>query len=262
MSLAAARDSSKLRPMFRTSNPVLNDSSFHRAIPAIGEGTMTLTGTALKTLFLTALLVMSASYTWNSISTSAPPAWLSPALKFGWIIPLGIAAVIAFFPRLAGLLSPVYAVTKGAIVGIISYMFEAQFEGIVLTSVLLTAGVLSALLTAYVTGIIKPSQNFRLGIFAATGGVCIYYLLAWVLGMWGIELPGIHGNGWFSIGFSAFVVILAALNLVLDFDFIENGCASGAPKHMEWYGAFGLLVTLVWLYIEILRLLAKLRSRD
>ena len=223
---------------------------------------MTLNGTVMKTLFLTALLVLSAGFTWTSMNTAEAPAWISPVLKFGWIIPCGIGVVIGFFPRMAGILSPIYAVTKGVIVGILSLIFEAQFQGIVLTAVLLTCGVLCALLAAYVTGFIRPSENFKLGIFAATGGVAIYYLLSWILGFWGIHLPGIHGSGWFAIAFSGFVVVLAALNLVLDFDFIERGVQGQAPKYMEWYGAFGLLVTLVWLYIEILRLLAKLRSRD
>jgi uncharacterized YccA/Bax inhibitor family protein len=141
-------------------------------------------------------------------------------------------------------------------------VFESQFEGIVLSSVMLTCGVLCTLLFAYATRIIRPSENFKLGIFAATGGIFLFYLVSWGLSFFGVDVPLIHGNGGFAIGFSVFVVIIAALNLVLDFDFIENGAAAGAPKHMEWYGAFGLLVTLVWLYIEILRLLAKLRSRD
>jgi uncharacterized YccA/Bax inhibitor family protein len=127
---------------------------------------------------------------------------------------------------------------------------------------MLTCGILFALLAAYSTGLIKPSENFKLGIFAATAGVALFYLGTWVLSMFGIQVPGIFGNGWIGIAFSGFVVVLAALNLVLDFDFIENGCAGGAPKHMEWYAAFGLLVTLVWLYLEILRLLSKLNSRN
>jgi uncharacterized YccA/Bax inhibitor family protein len=165
-------------------------------------------------------------------------------------------------PTTAPWLSPIYAAAKGVIVGILSYAFARGSSGMVLTAFLLTSGVLLALLAAYVTRIIQPSQNFRLGIFAATGGVAIFYLVSWALSVFfHIEVPGIFGNGWVGIAFSSFVVILAALNLVLDFDFIENGVSYGAPKHMEWYAAFGLLVSLVWLYIEILRLLAKLNSR-
>lgn len=223
---------------------------------------MTLNGTVTKTFVLTALLVVSAAFTWNQLGSGQQPAWLTPMLKFGWIIPCVIAMVIAFKPRLAATLSPLYAVSKGVIVGVISFVFEKQFEGIVLTSVLLTCGVLCALLGAYITGIIKPTENFKLGVFAATGGIFVFYLVSWILSFFGIQVPLIHGSGGFAIGFSVFVVIVAALNLVMDFDFIENGVRHGAPKHMEWYGAFGLLVTLVWLYIEILRLLAKLRSRN
>lgn len=248
--------------MIRSSNPTLRPSVFHDAMAVQGEGVMTLNGTVMKTFFLTALLVATAAFTWNQLGSAQPPAWLMPMMKFGWIIPCGIALVIAFKPRLAGMLSPIYAITKGVIIGVISFVFNAKFEGIVLTSVLLTCGVLCALLAAYVTGIIKATENFKLGVFAATAGIFLFYLISWILSLFGIQVPLIHSNGAFGIGFSVFVVIIAALNLVMDFDFIENGAAQGAPKHMEWYGAFGLLVTLVWLYIEILRLLAKLRSRD
>jgi uncharacterized YccA/Bax inhibitor family protein len=165
-------------------------------------------------------------------------------------------------PKLAPALSPLYALTKGVIVGLISATYEQQFGGIVMTAVMLTCGVLFALLAAYMTGLIRASENFKLGIFAATVGIALFYLGTWVLSFFGIQVPGVFGNGWVGIAFSGFVVAIAALNLVLDFDFIENGCRMGAPKHMEWYAAFGLLVTLVWLYLEILRLLAKLRSRN
>ena len=135
------------------------------------------------------------------------------------------------------------------------------FHGIVLQAVLLTGGTLIALLAAYSMRLIKATENFKLGIFAATGGIALVYLVTIVLGFFGIQVPFIHSSGTFGILFSVFVVVIAALNLVMDFDFIENGCEQGAPKYMEWYAAFGLLVTLVWLYVEILRLLAKLNSR-
>jgi uncharacterized YccA/Bax inhibitor family protein len=126
----------------------------------------------------------------------------------------------------------------------------------------LTFGTLAALLAAYASGLIKATENFKLGIVAATGGILLVYMASFVLGFFGISIPLIHNSGPIGIGFSVFVVVIAALNLVLDFDFIENGVRQGAPKYMEWYGGFGLLVTLVWLYLEILRLLSKLRSRD
>jgi uncharacterized YccA/Bax inhibitor family protein len=247
----------------RTSNPTLNDHVFERSRtgnPA--DGLMTLNGTVIKTAVLTLLLVTAASWSWKLVGANSMPSWFAPTLKFGWILPLIIALIIGFVPKTAPALAPVYAVTKGFIVGIISAVFEAQFHGIVLTAVMLTCGILFALLAAYATGMIKPTENFKLGLFAATFGIFLFYIATWVLGMFGIQIPGLFGNGWVGIAFSGFVVVIAALNLVLDFDFIENGCAAGAPKHMEWYAAFGLLVTLVWLYLEILRLLAKLRSRD
>lgn len=247
----------------RTSNPTLNDSVFQNARAAsAGTSVMTLNGTVVRTAILTLLLVTAASWSWKLVTgeLSAPP-WIGAALKFGWIVPCLVALVIAFVPTTAPWLAPVYAVVKGLFVGVISAFFESAFNGIVLTAALLTCGILVALLAVYLTGLIKPSENFKLGIAAATIGVFVFYLASWVLSMFGIQVPGIFGNGWVGIAFSGFVVVLASLNLVLDFDFIENGCESGAPKYMEWYAAFGLLVTLVWLYIEILRLLAKLRSR-
>jgi len=247
----------------RTSNPTLNDEVFLQSRsgnPA--DGVMTLNGTVLKTAILTLLLVTSASWSWKIVVDGTAPAWFGTVLTLGWLVPLVLALIIAFKPTTAPALAPVYALTKGVIVGIISAMYEKQFGGIVLTAVMLTCGILFALLAAYSTGLIKPTENFKLGIAAATGGIAIFYLATIVLGLFGIHVPGLYGNGPLSIGISVFIVVIAALNLVLDFDFIENGCAAGAPKYMEWYAAFGLLVTLVWLYLEILRLLVKLQRRD
>jgi uncharacterized YccA/Bax inhibitor family protein len=248
--------------MIRSNNPALNARVFSSSVAHSGEDVMTLNGTVMKTFFLTALLVTSAAYTYGLASSSQAPSWFVPALKFGWILPAVLALIIGFVPRLAGLLSPIYAVTKGAVVGIMTLAIAGRHSDLILTSVLLTAAVLCALLGAYATRIIRPTENFKLGVFAATGGVALFYLVSWGLSFFGITIPGIHGSGWVSIGFSGFVVVLASMNLVLDFDFIEHGVDSRAPKHLEWYGAWGLLVTLVWLYIEILRLLSKLRSRN
>jgi uncharacterized YccA/Bax inhibitor family protein len=248
----------------RTSNPALSDDTFRNAaLQASGTERMTLSGTVIKTGILTLLLMTTATWAWQAAGErGSAPAWFGPALTFGWIIPCVLGLVIGFMPKTAPLLSPVYAAGKGVVIGVLSYRYESMSHGIVLTSALLTCGVLMALLAAYVTGLIKPTQNFRLGIFAATGGIALFYLVSWVLGtFFHIQVPGVFGNGWVGIAFSAFVVVLAALNLVLDFDFIENGVSYGSPKYMEWYAAFGLLVTLVWLYIEILRLVSKLNSR-
>jgi uncharacterized YccA/Bax inhibitor family protein len=246
----------------RTNNPALNERVFDQAGHAIGAGAMTVNGTVTKTGFLSLLLVAAGAWSWSQITGNTAPAWFGSALKFGWILPLITALVISFVPRTAPWLSPVYAVTKGAILGIISAYFENLYNGIVFTSVLLTLGVLFALLGAYLTGVIRATPMFRKIVIGATLGIFIFYLASFVLGLFGIQIPGLFGNGLMGIGFSLFVVVIAAMNLVLDFDFIEQGAAARAPKYMEWYGAFGLLVTLVWLYLEILRLLAKLRGRD
>ncbi len=247
----------------RSSNPALNDHVFEKSRTGnSADGVMTLNGTVVKTAILTLLLVTSASFSWKIGMGGDAPAWFSAALIGCFIGALVLSFIIAFKPTTAPALAPVYALGNGFVVGAISSMYEAKFGGIVLSAVMLTCGILFALLAAYSTGLIKPSENFKLGIVAATGGIMLFYLATIVLGMFGIQVPLVFGNGWVGIAISVFVVILAALNLVLDFDFIENGCAARAPKHMEWYAAFGLLVTLVWLYLEILRLLSKLRSRN
>jgi len=217
---------------------------------------MTLDGTVQKSFVLATLTVFAAASSWRF------------AAGFG--LPLAIIASIAAFvvsmvccfeKEWSPILAPAYAVLKGLALGAFSALFERAYHGIVLQAVMLTFGTFFALLAAYSTRLIKPSENFKLGVFAATGGICIAYLVSMVLGLCGMHVTLIHSTGWIGIGFSAFVVSIAALNLVLDFDHIEDGCASGAPKYLEWYAAFGLLVTLVWLYVEILRLLAKLRDR-
>ncbi|WP_218186236.1 Bax inhibitor-1/YccA family protein [Marinifilum fragile] len=139
---------------------------------------------------------------------------------------------------------------------------NATYPGIVMQAVGLTFGTLFAMLFAYKTGLIKVTQKFKAGIVAATGGIMLFYLVSWIMNMFGIGNGFYYGSSLLSIGISLFVVVIAALNLVLDFDFIEKGAQSGAPKYMEWYGAFGLMVTLIWLYVELLRLLAKIANRD
>ncbi len=172
-----------------------------------------------------------------------------------------VALVTVFKKTWAGITSPVYALLEGLFLGGISAIFEAQYPGIVIQAVALTFGTLFSLLLAYKSRLIKVTENFKLGVAAATGSIFLIYLANMLLGFFGIHMPFIHESGIIGIGFSLVVVVIAALNLVLDFDFIENGAASGAPKYMEWYAAFGLMVTLIWLYLEMLRLLAKLRSR-
>jgi uncharacterized YccA/Bax inhibitor family protein len=219
------------------------------------------------------LVLASAAWIWSrfyeGVGGAIEPAQLERNLTaiYPWILGgsiggLIVAIVTIFKKSWAGVTAPIYALLEGLVLGGISAIFEVQFPGIVLQAVSLTFGTLFCLLLAYTSGWIRATENFKLGVVAATGGIALIYLATFVLGFFGINIPYIHDSGWIGIGFSLFVVIVAALNLVLDFDFIENGAAQGAPKYMEWYGAFGLMVTLIWLYLEILRLLAKLRSRD
>jgi uncharacterized YccA/Bax inhibitor family protein len=158
--------------------------------------------------------------------------------------------------------APIYALLEGLVLGSVSAILEVRFPGIAIQAVSLTFGTMVALLLAYRSGLIRVTDKFRLGIVAATGGIALFYVIEMILGFFGVHFTAVNGGGAIGIGFSVFVVIIAALNLVLDFDFIESGARAGAPKYMEWYGAFGLMVTLIWLYFEILRLLSKLRSRD
>jgi uncharacterized YccA/Bax inhibitor family protein len=173
-----------------------------------------------------------------------------------------IAIITIFKKEWSGITVPIYSIFQGIFLGLISGFFELSYPGIVFQAVLATFGVLFSLLFAYKLRIVRATENFKLGIVAATGGIALTYIISMILGFFGISIPLIFGSGPVGILFSLFVVIIAALNLVLDFDFIERGERYGAPKYMEWYGAFGLMVTLIWLYLEILRLLSKLRSRD
>ena len=243
----------------RSGNPALTADTFakYRALP--GTEGMTLGGTVNKTALSLGILLVAASYVWNR--GAADPnlgAWLTISVVGGLVL----ALVTVFKHTWAPYTTPLYAALEGVALGGISLVFEARYPGIVSQAVFLTFGTLGALLAAYRSGLIRATENFKLGVVAATGGIAVLYLVNFVLGFFGASVPLIHSSGMFGILFSVFVVVVAALNLVLDFDFIEQGVARGAPKHMEWYGAFGLLVTLVWLYLEILHLLAKLQSRQ
>jgi len=184
-----------------------------------------------------------------------------PWMLGGLIAGTVLAFITIFAERFAGVTAPLYAVCEGLFLAGISLVFESQYPGIAPQAVALTFGVFVVMLGVYRSGLIKVTDKFRMGVVAATGGIALIYLVSIVLGLFGVNMPLIHSSGMFGILFSLFVVGIASLNLVLDFDFIERGAQAGAPKYMEWYGAFGLLVTLVWLYLEILRLLSKLRSR-
>src|ERR1700730_9389476 len=224
--------------LMRTSNPVLNEKSFEGL--AIGEERMTLQGTVNKTGLLLLFAVASAGWTWHQFMQSHSAAAIMPYLWLGTIGGFVGALVTVFKKEWSPVTAPAYALLEGLALGGISAVFELRFPGIAIQSVSLTFGTLLVLLLAYRSGLIPVTQNFRLGIVAATGAIMLLYLLEFVLGFFGIHVSLINGSGPIGIGFSLIIVGIAALNLVLDFDFIQSGARMGAPKYMEWYGAFGL----------------------
>jgi uncharacterized YccA/Bax inhibitor family protein len=239
----------------RSGNPALS-SGFGGTQATYGKSfamadQMTLAGTVGKTMFLLVCCVTAAYYGWYHTALVFPAA----------IAGLIVAIVTIVKKEWAGTTAPIYAGLQGVLLGGITASYEAQFPGIGVQAIGLTFGILFALLVCYMSGMIKPTENFKLMIASATGGIFLLYMASFVLGFFGKNIGFIHSSGLLGIGFSMFVVGIAALNLVLDFDFIEEGVEAGLPKHMEWFGAFSLMVTLVWLYLEILRLLSKLRSR-
>ena len=241
----------------RSGNPALNTKTFS-GFDMTTEASMTIMGTVHKTALGLLLLMSTALFTWNMPAGDPRATGLMIVGMIGGLI---VAIITIFKHHLAKYTVPAYALLEGLALGGISKFFEVMYPGIVNQAVMLTFGTLGALLLAYRSGLIKATENFKLGLVAATGGIFFVYLISWVLSWFSVSVPLIHSNSNMSILFSIGVVVIAALNLVLDFDFIEEGSEKGAPKYMEWYGAFGLLVTLIWLYLEILRLLAKLSSR-
>ncbi|MGV8922658.1 MAG: Bax inhibitor-1/YccA family membrane protein [Thermomonas sp.] len=251
----------------RSGNPALQENTFldlgTGTVVRNDAGAMSINGTVNKTAVLLVLCLITAMFAWSQVSTPAGAANAGVYVWGGAIGGLVLAFATIFKKTWAPVTAPLYALVEGFFLGAISAMYEAQFGGIVFQAVLLTFGTLAGLLMAYRSGLIKVTEKFRLGIVAATGGIALLYLANIGMQMFGMQGMGfIHEGSTIGILFSVGVVIVAALNLVLDFDFIEKGAAAGAPKYMEWYAAFGLLVTLVWLYLEILRLLSKLQSRN
>ena len=244
----------------RTSNPSLNSKTFERAAP--GAGVMTIEGTVNKVGILLLLMLVPASYMWSKVMNAWDPSAAMGTAMLGAIGAFIFALITVFKKTWAPVTAPIYAVLEGLFLGAISGVMNMAYPGIAMQAIALTIGTLFTLLLAYRSGLIRATENFKLGVVAATGGIAMLYLVNIVMGFFGARIPFIHESGTVGILFSLFVVVIAALNLVLDFDFIENGAEMGAPKYMEWYAAFGLMVTLVWLYLEILRLLAKLQSRD
>jgi uncharacterized YccA/Bax inhibitor family protein len=251
----------------KSSNPVLNTFNATAQHVGYGEG-MTISGTVNKAGVLILLTMLGAAWTWSQFFATVSDGAVvgNPAIggyamlgAFGGFI---VAMVTVFKKEWSPITAPIYALLEGLFLGAISAVFELRFPGIAIQAVAATFGTCFCLLLAYRSGLIRASEKFTLGIVAATGGIALVYFLSMILGFFHVQIPGIFGSGPIGILFSVVVVIVAALNLILDFAFIEEGAGRGAPKYMEWYGAFGLMVTLVWLYLEILRLLSKLRGDD
>jgi uncharacterized YccA/Bax inhibitor family protein len=245
--------------LMRTSNPALNEKAFKGQV-AVGEA-MTLQGTVNKTGLLLLCVVATAAWTWGLAHSNRPEAvypWMIGGIIGGFVV----ALATIFKQNWAPLTAPIYALLEGFALGGISAIFEQTYHGIAIQAVGLTFGTLFVMLLAYKTGMIRATQRFKTGVIAATGGIMVFYLIGMVLRVFfHFQIQVIYAGGLWGILFSLFVIIIAALNLVLDFDMIETGVSGGAPKYMEWYGAFGLMVTLIWLYLEILRLLGKVRRR-
>lgn len=258
--------------MFRSSNPVLNQDHINEAIghSYAGTNTMTLQGTAIKTSFLVALVGIAGAVPWTLIDPmegeAANMQYAFPFMIGGMISSFILGIFIYFSPRQSTWAAPLYAILEGLFVGAVSAWVQAAYltaaPGIIFQAVCLTFGTLFAMMTAYNTGLIKATEKFKTGVFAATGAICLVYLISFVMRMFGSEMPFLHDSGVIGIGISVVIVVVAALFLIIDFDMIEQNIKAGAPKYMEWYGAYALLVTLVWLYLEILRLLMKLSDRD
>ncbi|SEJ32685.1 Bax inhibitor-1/YccA family protein [Paenibacillus polymyxa] len=243
------------------SNPVLRDDIFLREDEReASEQRMTIGGTVNKTLLLLVLLIVSSSITWYM--TYQRTVEVLSLLTAGFIGMAGVALAISFFPKTAPLLSPVYAILSGFALGGVSAFMEYEYPGIVVNAILLTVGILFLMLFMYTQRIIKVTRGFISFVVLCTMAIFLVTLVDFILNFFGMNVPYIHETGWVGIGISLFIVIIAALNLLVDFNFIEEQANQGAPKYMEWYGAFGLLVTLVWLYVRILDLLAKLSNRD
>jgi uncharacterized YccA/Bax inhibitor family protein len=243
----------------KTSNPAFGDNLWSRVQTGVAiDGVMTVQGAANKAIALLGLVTIGAAWTWFAFLRDPASAsiWMWVGLVAGFVV----ALITMFKPTAAPVTAPLYAVLEGFLLGGISAALNQAYPWIVIQAVALTLGTCFVMLVAYTSGAIKATEQFKAGVFAATGGICVVYLVDLVLSLFGIRVPYIHESGLVGIGFSLFVVVIAALNLVLDFDLTERAAAERLPKYMEWYCAFALMVTLVWLYLEILNLLRKLRD--
>lgn len=252
-----------MRPQIATTqsgNPTLSSDTFRQVRVAPGEESMTIGGAVNKTAIALLIVSLSAAYAWNTARTN--PEMLGGLVMVGGIGGFVLALATVFKNTWAPVTTPLYAALEGLVLGGVSVLTERRYPGIVAQAVFLTFGTLAALLVAYRANLIQVTERFRAGVFAATGGIAIFYLIGFVMSFFGASLPLVNSASPIGIGFSLLVVGVAAMNLVLDFDLIEQGARMRAPKYMEWYSAFALMVTLVWLYLEMLRLLSKIQRRD
>lgn len=248
---------------FKSSNPTLSEKIFSRSVQSTQDGVMTVRGVMNKFSFIFLMMMASAAYTWHAFEQGQN---VTGYLWGGAIGGLVVAVIMSFKPTLSSYLAPLYGLLEGLFVGglsvTINFAMRESYPGIIMQAVLLTFGVAISMFLLYNFRIIKVTERFRSIVFMATAGIAIFYVLAMVLRMFSIDIAFLHEGSLLGIGFSLVVIAVAALNLMMDFDMIERGSEMGAPKYMEWFCAFGLLVTIVWLYIEILRLLSKLSSRN
>ena len=249
--------------LFKSSNPALGEKTFRGFTYTSTDDAMTVRGTMNKLGFMLLIMMAGAFFTWNGFYKGQN---INPYIWGGAIGGLVIALVMAFKKEWAPWLAPAYAILEGLFVGGISafynFAFAESVPNIITNAVGLTVGVAAAMFLLYHTGLVKATQRFKTIVVMATAGIAIFYVIVLVLRMFSVPVAFMHDSSPLGIGISLFVCAIAALNLIIDFDMIEQGSAQGAPKYMEWYGAFGLLVTLVWLYLEILRLLSRFASRD
>ncbi|MBE9517502.1 MAG: Bax inhibitor-1/YccA family protein [Bacteroidetes bacterium] len=246
----------------RSSNPAMTDRIFDKAGTAVaGSSTMTINGTINRIGLMLLLLIAAAAYTWN-IVMGADPGRAGTLAIVGAIGGFIMALITIFRPQSSAITAPIYAILEGLFLGAISAIINAKYPGVAFQAVLLTIGTLFTMLFLYRSGRIRATPRFRRGVMMATGAIFFAYLISWIMSFFGMSIGFMHSNGPLGILINLVIIVIAALNLIMDFDFIEKGSQMGAPKYMEWYGAFGLMVTLIWLYIEFLRLLSRFSSRS
>ncbi len=251
--------------MFKTSNPLFNKKSFGQTHVIDDANVMTINGTINKIIISILLVIIASTYVWNVVASHSIENLASAAQPYiygGMIGGIVSMLVVIFAPSIRMITVPLYAICEGLFLGGLTAMVETFFPGIAMQAAGITFFILFAMLIAYRTGVIKVTKKLAAGIFAATAGIALFYIATWILGMFGLNMAIFHGTSLLALGITIVVAIVAALNLVLDFDLIVKGAEARAPKSMEWYGAFGLLVTLVWLYVTILRLLLIIANRN